>query len=521
MYYICVHIILMLCSYGQLPKECTLDKVTFDFECCPTTKLGVCGGPTRGSCEDIRIVDHCQNVSDILRGLKYCRTQEFLRSRPGTGNTDFRYMWPTQIFQKVCVCKGNYADYNCMRCKRGYIGINCSQPLLNPVVRRNILSFNDTEKNRFIEVIQMTKSFTSGYTVPVIEPVTTVSRDSFVEISLYDIFATFHYNTLRDGEVNNCHQSPIQDVCNEQTKCPIPDFAHEGPAFLTWHRGYMLYVETEIQKMLNDPRFALPYWDWTDENRRDQIWKLMGTSDCGIFSSAHNGMNNSMNRKAPVNTGPFMSWNTICRNTKEIICNANNQVCNPTKNPGSIYRCIGGTQDEQCRAEGTLPGRREVDEALKETYYDMEPYSIGDLQGGFRNALEGSKKLVERNENVCSHTDKDFKYTELHNRVHIYIGGTMLSVPMASNDPIFFLHHCNIDRLYEKWLGRNGTNFSSYHPSAFHYNITPGHNIDEYLVPMFPLITNRDIHRRAISFGYIYEEVAPQGSGSMGRSPMV
>ena len=75
-----------------------------------------------------------------------------------------------------------------------------------------------------------------------------------------------------------------------------------------------------------------------------------------------------------------------------------------------------------------------------------------------------------------------FGYTELHNRVHIYIGGTTLIVPQASNDPIFFLHHCNIDRLYEEWLDQYSyQDFPSYEPSTFNYEINPGQNIDEYL----------------------------------------
>ena len=157
------------------------------------------------------MVDQCQNSTstDDDREKKYCRMQEFLQNRPGTNNTDFRYRWPTQIFQRVCKCKENYADYNCMRCKRGYTGNDCSQPL-DPVVRRNILSFTKTEKDRFTEIIQMAKDTTSGYTVPIREPVTTVPRDSFVEISLYDIFVTFHFNTIRDEEVNECpNDSPI------------------------------------------------------------------------------------------------------------------------------------------------------------------------------------------------------------------------------------------------------------------------------------------------------------------------
>ena len=44
-----------------------------------------------------------------------------------------------------------------MGCKRGYTGDDCSQPLA-PVVRRNILSLTEAEQDRFIEIIEMTKS---------------------------------------------------------------------------------------------------------------------------------------------------------------------------------------------------------------------------------------------------------------------------------------------------------------------------------------------------------------------------
>ena len=132
---------------------------------------------------------------------------------------------------------------------------------------------------------------------------------------------------------------------------------------------------------------------------------------------------------------------------------------------------------------------------------------------------KGFKKLVEQNRNVCLHVkDEQFKITELHNRVHPYIGGTMLSVPMASNDPIFFLHHCNVDRLYEEWLYQySDTDFPSYQPSTSNCDIAPCHNIDEFLVPIFPLITNGEMHKKAESFDYTFK----QGNGCMGRSQMV
>ena len=39
-----------------------------------------------------------------------------------------------------------------------------------------------------------------------------------------------------------------------------------------------------------------------------------------------------------------------------------------------------------------------------------------------------------------------------HGSIHGSIGGDMQSVSTAAKDPIFWLHHCNIDRLWEVWL---------------------------------------------------------------------
>ena len=39
----------------------------------------------------------------------------------------------------------------------------------------------------------------------------------------------------------------------------------------------------------------------------------------------------------------------------------------------------------------------------------------------------------------------------IHNSVHVWVGGSMGSVPTAPADPIFWMHHCNIDRLWWVW----------------------------------------------------------------------
>jgi len=43
-----------------------------------------------------------------------------------------------------------------------------------------------------------------------------------------------------------------------------------------------------------------------------------------------------------------------------------------------------------------------------------------------------------------------------HGAVHVGIGGWMGGVNTAAQDPIFYLHHCNIDRLWNLWLAQGG-----------------------------------------------------------------
>lgn len=39
----------------------------------------------------------------------------------------------------------------------------------------------------------------------------------------------------------------------------------------------------------------------------------------------------------------------------------------------------------------------------------------------------------------------------VHGAVHVWVGGNMGSIPTAPSDPIFWMHHANIDRLWWQW----------------------------------------------------------------------
>ncbi|PXF30311.1 hypothetical protein WH50_16000 [Pokkaliibacter plantistimulans] len=43
-----------------------------------------------------------------------------------------------------------------------------------------------------------------------------------------------------------------------------------------------------------------------------------------------------------------------------------------------------------------------------------------------------------------------------HGGLHVWVGGDMASVPTAAYDPIFWMHHCNVDRQWFEWQRQNG-----------------------------------------------------------------
>jgi tyrosinase len=73
-----------------------------------------------------------------------------------------------------------------------------------------------------------------------------------------------------------------------------------------------------------------------------------------------------------------------------------------------------------------------------------------------------------------------------HNVVHIDVGGLMHDPDTAAQDPIFWLHHANIDRLWEIWL----RNSPPHHP---HKNPTKA----AWLNPKYPL---HDAHGNPVQF---------------------
>ncbi|MCP5243777.1 DVUA0089 family protein [Nitrosomonas sp.] len=175
---------------------------------------------------------------------------------------------------------------------------------------------------------------------------------------------------------------------------------HRSPAFLPWHRRFILDFERELQRVSGNPNLGLPYWNWPNGGPGASMWNddLLG------------GDGNSIT--GIVETGPFRSgqWSVI------------NSDGNAT---GPLRRRFGQS------GASTLPTQSEILQVLGVTPYDSFPWNISSSPS-FRNQLEG------------------WTGPNLHNRGHVWVGGSML--PMTSpNDPVFFMHHCMVDKLWHEW----------------------------------------------------------------------
>ena len=71
-----------------------------------------------------------------------------------------------------------------------------------------------------------------------------------------------------------------------------------------------------------------------------------------------------------------------------------------------------------------------------------------------------------------------------HGSAHVSFGGSISSIATAARDPLFFLLHCNVDRLWAKWQKQNGRFNSATAASFSGSGSNPiGHNLPDTMWP--------------------------------------
>ena len=416
---------------------------------------------------------------------------------------DVRCQWPTSVFEKVCKCTTGWGGYECNECDFGYVrsGNECVER--NPdhlLTRRNFSKLTDEQRRDYFRVVNESKNEQEKrWAVVVREPTRNEVGGTFdlQNVSTYDMLVIHHFLATREAD---------NDKCAGVLQNDIPNFAHENSTFLTWHRYYLLIVEREFHRIaegLNISDFTLAYWDWTP----------LGASQ--IFTTALFGEPDYKNMPEAVTGNLFegRNWPVICDDhykeylkDKEIEmgvkaeCDIVRKLCNVStdraRNQPLQRGFIKFRKGNDNYDKPFLPDEVSMKMALTASVY------FGD--DGFNQRAEGFVELCTANKGPLCRFHNAKTHNNLHNAVHIYLGGHMRDVPTASNDPTFFLHHANVDRMFEAWLRKFSGNKPPYEPVSGGH---PGHNLNDYLVPFFPLKTNADMYNVSYILGFEYDDL--------------
>lgn len=247
--------------------------------------------------------------------------------------------------------------------------------------------------------------------------------------------------------VNAMHALPDNDPRNWRRQAQIHRAfcPHGNWYFLPWHRYYLLYFEQICRELSAFQDFALPYWNWTED--RQVPAAFWGTSN-------------------PLDPA---QWN----------------------DPDPL---IGGGRPREAGPNDSLPdfvvGSSVIDAILREPdFQQFASYEASSQRPTM--APFGSAGALE---------------SRPHNSVHRFIGGHMGDL-LSPLDPIFWLHHCNIDRLWQAWNSSGKGNTAN--PNWLNYRFT--NNFVE-LSGALQDVAVRDCQDIG-QLGYMYDSLGPGVGG--------
>lgn len=234
---------------------------------------------------------------------------------------------------------------------------------------------------------------------------------------------------------------------------------HGSWFFLPWHRMYLGYFEEIVRaaiKKLGGPsdEWTLPYWNYSDTSNPKAMQlppafyapKLPDGSPNALLVEARSaGMNSGGTLPAlPPSTDPADDVNINCLKDTKF-----------TGGSGGAHPGFGGPVTKFQHGGGT----------------------VGDLE------------------------------RVPHGSVHVAVGGDtgwMSAFDTAGLDPVFWMHHCNIDRLWEVWRHRDAHNTNPVDKSWLNFSFD-FHDADGKPVVLAP---NDVVDPTTSRFGYKYEDIS-------------
>jgi tyrosinase len=263
----------------------------------------------------------------------------------------------------------------------------------------------------------------------------------------------------------------------------LMDCPHGNWWFYVWHRGYLGFFERTIRVLSGDDSFAMPYWDWTQLPQiPDGMFDGALTPTDKAFEPYTGNLALFTSFLKPTLTTYWDSLSSAQHAQLDIrgykaFDNLWNDV---TGYDPSIKAGISGNEAfaTTCGARYLSRDNPKLDD---KTANNVKPFVVysGLLPIDFYNSVGylsfTSSKTASHNAQPGGPDSFSTLEGLPHNKVHNYIGGYGPLNPgpygnMTNNlspvDPIFFLHHSNVDRLWDVWTRKQKSRGLPYLPSG-------------------------------------------------------
>lgn len=203
----------------------------------------------------------------------------------------------------------------------------------------------------------------------------------------------------RDPKVAQVDQARFWNQC--------PHFGQSSADFLVWHRAYLYYFERILRDAAQDPSLSLPYWNYNDVSQR-AFPSLFAAPDFDPVTQQPTNPLFDFRRENAFMAGVY--------ELSEAAVSADDALRNTS---------FFGLTETTGFAGGVVDNSRNTKGPVEVRPHDQLHFAIG---GAIGFGSTNDPDLVD-----------DFR------------SGLMASVPTAAFDPVFWVHHCNIDRLWAFW----------------------------------------------------------------------
>lgn len=311
------------------------------------------------------------------------------------------------------------------------------------------------------------------------------------------------------------------------------NIVHSGPMFLPWHRWLLRLFEMDLKRadyLLYHPssgpkppapgagepkpgRITLPYWDFCKQVDRSVTsgglttpftWDFIGafpSSPAGVVTRPGWGYQVG---HVPNDYGDNDQWPIYFSRSRWPEYGRANLFGRLTRRLDTDVSLVLNDVAYAQRVVGESPATSTLDMI---TSFDADPWDGTALAvESFRNVVEGWRRLPD---------PPVVSGAQLHNRTHVWVGGIIMDVPVAANDPAFFLLHANVDRLWSAWqyYSAKYDKKRAQYPSKVDYSVAAA-TIDADMVPWQAGEPDHDAFGKVVGATFDTKKIGPTKFGS-------